>query len=76
MRKLRDKPLAREITLVLLVKLFLIFGLWYAFFSHPIDRELTDRRVSAVILSRDETAKPARSASSSPPPLTIFQRER
>jgi len=49
-RKFRDNLLAKEITVALVVKLCLIFGLWYVFFSHPIDRELTDRGVSAVIL--------------------------
>ena len=53
MRKFRNNALAREITIVLLVKLFLILGLWYAFFSHPLDRHLTDRGVSAVILGQD-----------------------
>ncbi|MGA9032661.1 MAG: cytochrome oxidase putative small subunit CydP [Sulfuricaulis sp.] len=56
MRKFRDNRLAKEITVVLLVKLFLIFGLWYAFFNHPIDRQLTDRSVSAVILGRGGAA--------------------
>ncbi len=58
--KLRGNPLAREITVVLLVKLLLIFGLWYAFFSHPIERQLTDRGVSAVILGQNARATPAR----------------
>ncbi len=60
MRKFRDNPLAKEITIVLLVKLFLIFGLWYAFFSHPLDRDLSDRSVSAVILGQDARGTPAR----------------
>ncbi len=76
MKVLRDNPLAREITIVLLVKLFLIFSLWYAFFSRPVDREITDRRVSAVILGRDRPATPAPPTPSPYPPRTIFQGER
>ena len=60
MRLFRGNPLAREITVVLMVKLFLIFGLWYAFFSHSIERQLTDRGVSAVILGQNARATPAR----------------
>jgi len=62
MKIFRDNPLAKEITLALLVKLLLIFGLWYAFFSHPIDRELTDSGVSAVILGHGNQGTPARQA--------------
>jgi len=60
MRKFRDNPLAKEITVVLLIKICLIFGLWYAFFSQPLDRHLTDRGVSAVILGQDARGTPAR----------------
>lgn len=59
-RKFRDNPLAKEITVVLVVKILLIFGLWYAFFSQPLDRHLTDRNVSAVILGQDARGTPAR----------------
>jgi hypothetical protein len=60
MRKFKNNSLAREISAVLLIKICLIFGLWYAFFSHPVDRHLTDRGVSAVILGQDVRETPPR----------------
>ena len=60
MKKFRDNPLAKEITVALVVKLLLIFGLWYAFFSHPIDQMLTDSGVSAVILGHGADASTRR----------------
>lgn len=59
-RKFRNNALAKEITVALAVKLCLIFGLWYVFFSHPIDRQLTDHSVSAVILGHGNQGTPAR----------------
>jgi len=59
-RKFRNNPLAKEITVALLIKLVVIFGLWYAFFSHPVDRNLTDRGVSAVILGHGADASTRR----------------
>jgi hypothetical protein len=59
-RQLRGNPLAKEITVALLIKLLLILGLWYAFFSQPVDRELTDLSVSAVILGHGGPGTPAR----------------
>lgn len=49
MRRLwKNTPLAREITLVLLLKLVFIFGLWFAFFRHPAGHTPAD--VSRAVL--------------------------
>jgi len=37
----RWSPLAREITIVLIVKLAALTFLWWAFFSHPVTRRMT-----------------------------------
>ena len=47
---IRHNSFRREIVIVLLVKLVLLFGLWYAFFSHPLDRSLTGVDVSRVLM--------------------------
>ena len=41
--------LVREIVVVLMLKLLLIFGLWYAFFRQPADREMTGQEVGQVL---------------------------
>ncbi|MEK8088504.1 cytochrome oxidase putative small subunit CydP [Thermithiobacillus plumbiphilus] len=46
----RQGALAREILLVLLIKLAIIFAIKAVFFSHPIDDELSGDRVQAVLL--------------------------
>ena len=46
----RQGALAREIVLVLLIKLAIIFAIKAAFFSHPIDHELNGDRVQAALL--------------------------
>jgi hypothetical protein len=51
MKKLLSQPLAREITLVLLIKFFLIFAIWWAFFSKPTADSLTPEQVSQALLS-------------------------
>lgn len=38
-----------EITLALVIKIALIFGLWYAFFREPVDKNLTDSQVGHVL---------------------------
>jgi hypothetical protein len=42
--------LAREITITLLLKILLIIGIWYLFFSHPVDDTLTEEKVRQQIL--------------------------
>lgn len=42
--------LAFHIAIVLIIKLTFIWGLWYAFFSQPLDDHLTDHAVSSVLL--------------------------
>jgi hypothetical protein len=51
MKKFLNQPLAREITVILLIKFFLIFALWQAFFSNPPEKTLTPEQVSQVLLS-------------------------
>lgn len=46
-------PLAFEIILALIFKAALLFGLWYAFFQHPVDRTLTPQDVGQRVLGAD-----------------------
>ena len=48
--RLGAKKLAKEITLTLILKIILIFSIWYFFFSHPVDDSLTDEKVRRQIL--------------------------
>lgn len=41
----------REIALTLAVKVFVLFVIWYAWFSNPEDSRLDENRVAAQILS-------------------------
>jgi hypothetical protein len=49
------KTLRREITIALAVKLLLLYGLWYVFFSHPSIHGMTEGmdpdRVAAVLIA-------------------------
>ena len=45
-----NNKLAREITLTLIIKVMLIYGIWYFFFSEPVDDSLTDDKVRSQIL--------------------------
>lgn len=42
-------PLVREIALVIVVKIALIFGLWWAFFDLPDDHRIDTARVGAHV---------------------------
>lgn len=44
--------LAREIALALALKTALLGALWYAFFSHPLDKKLTPAAVENAVLAR------------------------
>ena len=55
--------LAREITIILVVKFVLILLLWFAFFRHPIDKTLDAAAVSRAVLGGQSSA-PAESARS------------
>ena len=55
-RKMWKSPLAREIAIALAIKGALLFGLWYAFFSHPLDDKLTADQVGAALLERHPAA--------------------
>ncbi|GGY20568.1 cytochrome oxidase putative small subunit CydP [Paludibacterium paludis] len=41
MKRWRDGPLWRDILLVLLIKSVMLYGLWKAFFSHPLAEHMT-----------------------------------
>lgn len=43
--------LRKEIALVLVIKLFLIWGIWFLFFSHPVDKQLSSDQFANVIFS-------------------------
>jgi hypothetical protein len=49
------KTLGREIVLTLTIKLLLLYGLWYVFFSHPALHSMIDgmdpERVAATLLA-------------------------
>ena len=49
--------LALEITLALILKATLLFGLWYAFFQHPVDRTLTVQDVGQRVLGANTAVK-------------------
>lgn len=46
----RRHKLAVEITAALIVKLLFIWALWFLFFSHPLDEQLDDEGVAAVLI--------------------------
>lgn len=58
-------PLVREIALVLIVKIALIFGLWWAFFDLPEVRRIGGDEVGAHVAG---TAVPASRISEEPLP--------
>lgn len=49
------KTLRREITIALAIKLLLLYGLWYFFFSHPAIHGMTEGmdpdRVAAALIA-------------------------
>jgi hypothetical protein len=45
----RQQPLTRHLALVLVVKLALIFGLWWLFFNVPEEQEVNPGQVAAHI---------------------------
>ena len=49
-QRLFSQPLAREITLILVLKLVFLFGLWFAFFRHPEVPPVDGARVSEALL--------------------------
>lgn len=50
--RFHKNTLAKEITIVLAIKLCLILVLWFAFFRVPIDRHSIDRKFSEVIFGQ------------------------
>ena len=43
--------LRKEIVLVLVIKLLLIWGIWFLFFSHPVDERLSSDQFAKAIFS-------------------------
>ncbi len=58
------KTLRREITIALAIKLLVLYGLWYVFFSHPSIHGMTEGmdpdRVAAALIA--------------PPPINTIER--
>jgi len=46
----------REIAVVLAIKLILLYGIWFAFFNHPNERELTHIDVGNLLLGESHRA--------------------
>ena len=53
----RRDSLRREIVFTLLVKIVVIYALWYAFFSDPVDDGLTDAEVGSVVFGRSSAGQ-------------------
>lgn len=51
-------PLVREITVVVAVKLALIFGLWWAFFDLPDEQRIGEAQVGAHVAGTPATHIP------------------
>ncbi|MGR9074013.1 MAG: cytochrome oxidase putative small subunit CydP [Gammaproteobacteria bacterium] len=49
----------KEILLILLVKLVLIYGIWLVFFSRPIDKHLTGDDVGRYLLGPSDDRRPS-----------------
>ena len=50
MKKIWGHPLGRELLVILVVKVILLFAIWWIFFSHPEDHALSPEQVSRAIL--------------------------
>jgi hypothetical protein len=51
MQRLKGQNLAREIVITLVVKVMVIYALWLAFFSQPVDDTLTGSEVAETFLN-------------------------
>jgi hypothetical protein len=51
----RRDLLRREIILTLMIKVIVIFALWYAFFSDPVDETLTDSQVGNILFGTPQS---------------------
>lgn len=65
----RRDVLRREIILALVVKILLITALWYAFFSEPVDDNLTGAQVGDVLFNSPLTDSAAQSITGSSKPI-------
>jgi hypothetical protein len=66
--KPRATILGREITIALLIKLALLFAIWLAFFSHPLDRKLGPGDIDRLLLGSANHSSLTDSPLSSPVP--------
>ncbi|MDF1796053.1 MAG: hypothetical protein P1U63_05905 [Coxiellaceae bacterium] len=48
-KPIKPKALRKEITLAIIVKMILIFLIWYFCFSNPVSKHLTDAKTVAHI---------------------------
>ena len=55
MRHLWNHPLSREILLILLIKIVLVFAIWWAFFRAPDTARPTPEQVSRALLESRPT---------------------
>lgn len=46
--------LALEITIILIVKVFLLWGIWALFFSHPVAKQDRQTAVTRIILNKTQ----------------------
>jgi hypothetical protein len=58
------KPLAREIAITLAIKLLLLYGLWFLYFSRPAIDNMVDGmdpdRVAAIVVTSPSPSAPSR----------------
>lgn len=54
LEKFQTKSLRKELVLVLILKLCLLWGLWYIFFSNPVDKYLTPEQFANTVFSINE----------------------
>jgi hypothetical protein len=71
----RRDALSREIILALLVKILLITALWYAFFSEPVDDNLTGSQVGNVLFDAPLEEQTSQDMSDSSFPETQYKGE-
>lgn len=48
---IRSKGLGFEISLILALKIFLLWAIWWACFSHPIAKETRQQAVTQILLT-------------------------
>ena len=67
----RRDALRREIILALALKAVVIYGLWYAFFSEPVDDNLTGAQVGNVLFDSSLAGETSQDISDRNPPANF-----